>query len=84
MINRDQSDWNAPGPRLSDIFKEHADKVAFVRETAKSRSQKWLAQLTLCAARESITSAWSRPACFQTISPPQGTVLALVVAWTIE
>jgi biopolymer transport protein TolR len=31
MINEDQSDWNALGPRLSDIFKERADKVAFVR-----------------------------------------------------
>ena len=31
MINRDQSDWNALGPRLSDIFKERADKVAFVK-----------------------------------------------------
>jgi len=31
MINQDQSDWNALGPRLSDIFKERADKVAFVK-----------------------------------------------------
>ncbi len=31
MINRDPSDWNALGPRLSDIFKERAEKVAFVR-----------------------------------------------------
>ncbi len=31
MINRDQSDWNTLGPRLSDIFKERADKVAFVK-----------------------------------------------------
>jgi biopolymer transport protein TolR len=31
MINEDQSDWNALGPRLSDIFKERADKVAFVK-----------------------------------------------------
>jgi biopolymer transport protein ExbD len=30
-LNEDQSDWNALGPRLSDIFKERADKVAFVR-----------------------------------------------------
>jgi biopolymer transport protein TolR len=30
MINRDPSDWNALGTRLSDIFKERADKVAFV------------------------------------------------------
>jgi biopolymer transport protein ExbD len=27
MINEDQSDWNALGPRLSDIFKERADFV---------------------------------------------------------
>jgi biopolymer transport protein TolR len=31
MINQDQSDWSALGPRLADIFKERADKVAFVR-----------------------------------------------------
>jgi biopolymer transport protein TolR len=31
MINQDQSDWNTLGPRLSDIFKERADKVAFVK-----------------------------------------------------
>jgi|SRR5215472_14504149 len=68
MINRNQSDWNS-----------HSS-----RERAKSRSQKWLAQLTSCAGRESSTAAWSRPAYFQTSSPPQGTVLALVVAWTIE
>jgi len=31
MINREPSDWNALGARLSDIFKERADKVAFVK-----------------------------------------------------
>jgi biopolymer transport protein TolR len=31
MINQEQTDWNALGPRLSDIFKERADKVAFVK-----------------------------------------------------
>jgi biopolymer transport protein TolR len=30
MINQDQSDWNELGTRLSDIFKERADKLAFV------------------------------------------------------
>jgi len=30
MINQEQSDWNALGTRLFDIFKERADKVAFV------------------------------------------------------
>jgi biopolymer transport protein TolR len=30
MINQEQSDWNALGTRLSDLFKERADKVAFV------------------------------------------------------
>ena len=30
MINHDQSDWNALGACLSDIFKQRADKVAFV------------------------------------------------------
>jgi biopolymer transport protein TolR len=30
MINQEQSDWNVLGTRLSDIFKERADKVAFV------------------------------------------------------
>ena len=31
MINRDPSDWNALGKRLSAIFEKRADKVAFVR-----------------------------------------------------
>jgi biopolymer transport protein TolR len=31
MINQEQSDWSALGPRLSDIFKERAEKVAFVK-----------------------------------------------------
>jgi len=31
MINEDRSDWNALGTRLSDIFKDRADKVAFVK-----------------------------------------------------
>jgi biopolymer transport protein ExbD len=31
MINQDQSDWNTLGARLSDIFKQRADKVAFVK-----------------------------------------------------
>ena len=31
MINQEQSDWITLGPRLSDIFKERADKVAFVK-----------------------------------------------------
>jgi biopolymer transport protein TolR len=30
MINQEQSDWDALGPRLSDIFKERAEMVAFV------------------------------------------------------
>jgi biopolymer transport protein TolR len=30
MINQEPSDWNVLGPRLSDIFKQRADKVAFV------------------------------------------------------
>jgi biopolymer transport protein TolR len=30
MINQEQSDWILLGTRLSDIFKERADKVAFV------------------------------------------------------
>src|ERR1700731_2274359 len=30
MINQEQSDWDMLGARLSDIFKERADKVAFV------------------------------------------------------
>ncbi len=34
MINQDQSDWNTLGTRLSDIFKERADKLAFVEGTA--------------------------------------------------
>jgi len=31
MINQDQSTWDQLGPRLADIFKERADKVAFVK-----------------------------------------------------
>src|SRR5579864_6754991 len=31
MINQEQSDWSELGPRLSDIFKERAEKVAFVK-----------------------------------------------------
>ncbi len=31
MINQEQTDWTALGPRLSDIFKERAEKVAFVK-----------------------------------------------------
>ncbi len=31
MINQDESDWNNLGPRLFDIFKERADKIAFVK-----------------------------------------------------
>ena len=30
MINREQSEWSTLGTRLSDIFKERADKLAFV------------------------------------------------------
>ena len=31
MINQDESNWNTLGPRLFDIFKERADKIAFVK-----------------------------------------------------
>ena len=31
MINEQQSDWDTLGTRLSDIFKERANKVAFVK-----------------------------------------------------
>jgi len=31
MINQDQSSWDQLGSRLFDIFKERADKVAFVK-----------------------------------------------------
>lgn len=30
MINRDESDWNTLGSRLAEIFKNRAEKVAFV------------------------------------------------------
>src|SRR5277367_5938390 len=30
MINQEQSDWNTLGTRLADIFKDRADKLAFV------------------------------------------------------
>jgi biopolymer transport protein TolR len=31
MINQDESSWSMLGPRLFDIFKERADKIAFVK-----------------------------------------------------
>ncbi|MGA3295634.1 MAG: biopolymer transporter ExbD [Candidatus Acidiferrales bacterium] len=31
MINQDETNWSLLGERLSDIFKERADKVAFVK-----------------------------------------------------
>jgi len=31
MINQDQSSWEQLGPKLADVFKERADKVAFVK-----------------------------------------------------
>jgi biopolymer transport protein TolR len=31
MINQDESNWNTLGSRLFDIFKERADKIAFVK-----------------------------------------------------
>ena len=31
MINQDKSDWNTLGSRLSEIFKQRADKVAFIQ-----------------------------------------------------
>jgi biopolymer transport protein TolR len=31
MINQDATDWNQLGNRLFDIFKERADKIAFVK-----------------------------------------------------
>jgi biopolymer transport protein ExbD len=31
MINQDSSSWTDLGPRLSDIFKERADKIAFIK-----------------------------------------------------
>lgn len=31
MINEEQTDWSALGPRLYDIFKQRAEKVAFVK-----------------------------------------------------
>jgi biopolymer transport protein TolR len=30
-INQDDSNWNDLGPRLFDIFKERADKIAFIK-----------------------------------------------------
>jgi biopolymer transport protein TolR len=31
LINRDPADWDSLGPRLTNIFKARADKVAFVK-----------------------------------------------------
>jgi biopolymer transport protein ExbD len=35
LINQESSDWNELGPRLADIFKQRADKVAFVDGAAE-------------------------------------------------
>ena len=55
MINRDPSDWNALGPRLSDIFKERAEKVAFVRGSDDVPFAEIAERLTSCVARGSCT-----------------------------
>ena len=31
LINQDPTDWDALGPRLEDIFKQRAEKIAFVK-----------------------------------------------------
>jgi biopolymer transport protein TolR len=31
MINQDETTWDQLGPRLEDIFKQRAEKVAFVK-----------------------------------------------------
>ena len=31
MINQDETSWDQLGPRLEDIFKQRAEKVAFVK-----------------------------------------------------
>ena len=31
MINQDKTSWDELGPRLEDIFKQRAEKVAFVK-----------------------------------------------------
>ncbi|MGB9243968.1 MAG: biopolymer transporter ExbD [Candidatus Acidiferrales bacterium] len=49
MINQEQSDWDELGPRLFDIFKERAEKVAFVEgaeevpfaQVARHRRNAW-------------------------------------------
>jgi biopolymer transport protein TolR len=35
LINRELSDWTALGPRLSEIYKDRADKVTFVKGSAE-------------------------------------------------
>jgi biopolymer transport protein TolR len=36
-INEEEATWNSLGPRLSDVFKERAEKVAFVKGDEKVR-----------------------------------------------
>ena len=31
LINQDETSWDQLGPRLEDVFKQRADKIAFVK-----------------------------------------------------
>ncbi len=54
MINQDDTTWDDLGPRLDDIFKLRAEKVAFVKgDDAVDFGQDSPGRLTSCAGRES-------------------------------
>ena len=57
MINLEHSDWNTLGARLSDIFKERADKVAFVKGAEEVQFAQVAHAIDIMRARGSTTWA---------------------------
>jgi hypothetical protein len=49
-INDEDATWDTLGPRLTDVFKERAEKVAFVKGDDTVRFAMWPERLTSCAA----------------------------------
>ena len=49
-INEEDATWDTLGPRLSDVFKERAEKVAFVKGDDAVRLPMSRMRLTSCAA----------------------------------
>jgi biopolymer transport protein ExbD len=60
-INNEDATWERLGPRIEEIFKDRAEKVASSRATMPCCLKKWLAPLISCAALESTKSARSPP-----------------------